>query len=185
MLVIKWPTLWLVPGLLLLVACQSTGPRSGYYASPLLPGDEVKILRDVVVPAGLARVYLQHGQTTSYAGTDQYAPFCYFLLRDPLPVEQIIRPGLLVVERVWLNQTTVGLENPVRVAAALALGGGQSPLIAWQFHITLKSPQQSRMILVCSGAFDVPSTAAPIRLPEVRDALGNFAEVRVREATTE
>jgi hypothetical protein len=171
---------WLFPWLVLLAACQNTGSRTGFYDSPLLPGDEVEILRELVVPAGLARIYLQRGKTTNYAGYDQYVPFCYFLLRGPLPAAQPIRPGVLVVEKVWLNQTTVSLERPAPVASAMALGGGDSSPIAWQFHITLKAPDQSRMLLICSGAFDSPVAAAPIRLPELREALGDYAEVRVR-----
>jgi hypothetical protein len=172
---------WLLSGAVLLAACQGTPSRTGFYDSPLLPGDEVEILRDVVVPPGMARVYLQHGETTGYAGTDQYAPFCYFLLRDPLPAAQRISPGVLEVKRVWLDQTSVSLDFPLRLASALSFGGGDRTPIAWQFHITLQAGDQSRVILVCSGAFDGPATAAPIRLPEMREALGNYAELRVHE----
>jgi hypothetical protein len=172
---------WFVALLVLLSACTGTPSRTGFYDSPLLPGDEVEILREIVVPAERARVYLQHGSITGYAGSDQYAPFCYFLLRDPLPVEQVISPGVLTVEKVWLNQTSVALDAPVRLASALSFGGGNQSVMAWQFHITLQTASQARMILVCSGAFDVPATAEPIRLPEVREALGDYAEVRVTE----
>jgi hypothetical protein len=158
---------------------MGTPSRTGFYSSPLLPGDEVEILRDIVVPPERARVYLQHGSITGYAGSDQYAPFCYFLLRDPMPVEQVIRPGVLTVVKAWLNQTTVALDVPVRLASALLPGGGDQPMMAWQFHITLQAIDGARVILVCSGAFDGPAWAEPIRLPEVREALGSYAEVRV------
>lgn len=174
------PGLWWVALLLLVSGCQHAPSRTGFYSSPLLPGDEVEILRDVVVPAELARVYLQHGKLAKYGGFDQYAPFCYFLLRDPMPAEQIIQPGVLVVEKAWLNQTTTSLELPVRVASALFAGAGQ-PLMAWQFHITLRAADDSRLTLVCSGAFDGPAGAEPIRLPEVREALGQYAGIRVKE----
>lgn len=172
-------SVWL---LLVLAGCQGNPSRTGYYASPLLPGDEVEILKDLVVPIDMARVYLQDGKTTSYGGTNQYAPFCYFLLRDPMPVAQTIRPGVRIVQRVWLDQTTVSLEVPLRLASAFGLGVGDHPLMAWQFHITLGAEDQSRMTLVCSGAFDDPSMADPIRLPEVRQALGDYAEIRVKGA---
>lgn len=171
---------WCVMLMALLSACTTTPSRTGYYSSPLLPGDEIEILQEIVVPAERARVYLQHGGITGYAGSDQYAPFCYFLLRDPLPVEQVIKPGVLTVGKVWLNQTTVALEAPVRLASALSLGGGDRSMMAWQFHITLESTDRARMILVCSGAFDEPARAEPVRLPEVREALGSYAEVRVK-----
>jgi len=171
--------LWLLSSLLLLAACQGTPSRTGFYDSPLLPGDEVEILRDLVVPAGLARVYLQQGKTTGYGGTNQYEPYCYFLLRDPLPAEQRIVPGVLVVKKVWLDQTTVSLDLPSRLASVLSFGWGDRSPIAWQFHIELSAADRPRLTLVASGAFDGPATAAPIRLAELREALGSYAEVRV------
>lgn len=165
---------------LTLFGCQGTGARGGFYSSPLLPGDEVEILKVITIEAGLARVYLQRGRLLSYGGIDQYAPFCYFLLRDPLPASQQINPGLLTVESVWLDETTVSREQPVRVASALSLSGGDRSPIAYQFHIKLASQQHGRVTLVCSGAFDMPLTVAPIRLPELREALGDYAQVRVK-----
>lgn len=171
----------LAGGVLLLASCQGTGSRTGYYSSPLQPGDEVIMLKALTIPSGKARIYLQGGKTGSYGGSNQYEPFCYFLVRDPLPVEQQIEPGTFVVDSVWLDETTVSIEYPVRLAAAFSIGGGgsRSP-IAYQFHIALKAPDQQPVTLVCSGAFDMPITAAPIRLPEVRQALGDYAEVRVK-----
>ena len=169
---------------LLLAACQQTGSRKGFYDSPLQPGDEVEVLQTITIPSGLARIYLQHGKTMSYGSTNQYAPFCYFLMRDPLPAEQQIKPGVLVVDSVWLDETSVSLESPVKVAAmGLSLGGGRTP-IAYQFHIRLKSEQQAPVTLVCSGAFDMAISAQPIRLPEVSEVLGDFAEVRVKAPAT-
>lgn len=169
---------------LLLVACQQAGSRQGFYDSPLQPGDEVEVLRPIIISPGMARIYLQHGQTTGYGGTDQYAPFCYFLLRDPLPGEQQIRPDVLVVDSVWLDEAEVRLKRPVMVAAlGVGFSGDRTP-IAYQFHIRLKSQQQPPVTLVCSGAFEIPLLAQPIRLPEVREALGDYAEVRVNPPST-
>lgn len=165
----------------MLSGCQGNASRAGYYTSPLLPGDQVEILRELKVPAEQARIYLQHGATNSYGGIDQYAPFCYFLLRDPLPAEQTIQPGVWDVERAWLTQTTSIADLPLNLAGAGGLGGGDFPLMAWQFHITLKGAAPPLMTLVCSGAFDSPSMADPIRLAEVREAFGDYAAVSVRE----
>ncbi|MFQ5643784.1 MAG: hypothetical protein ACE5FQ_08805 [Thiogranum sp.] len=175
---------WILTGLcVLLAACQQAGSRSGFYDSPLQAGDEVEVLQTITIPAGLARIYLQHGKTMSYGSTDQYAPFCYFLMQDPLPAGQQIRPGVLVIDSVWLDETSVSFSRPVKVAAAgLAFGGERTP-IAYQFHFTLGSQQQGTLTLVCSGAFDMAVSAQPIRLAEVREVLGNFAAVRVKAAT--
>jgi len=163
-----------------LAACQQTGSRNDFYDNPLLPGDEVEVLQTITIPAGQARIYVQYGKTMSYSSTDQYAPFCYFLLRDPLPVEQQIRPGVLVVDSLWLDEASVNMERQVRVAGmTLAYGGDRTP-IAYQSHIKLRSPQQGMLTLVCSGAFDMAISARPIRLAEMRAVLGAFAVVRVK-----
>ncbi len=167
-----------------LIGCQAADPRGGFYSSPLQPGDEIEVLKDIPIPIGLARVYLQHGGLTSYGGTNQYAPFCYFRLRDPLPVEQKVKPRVFIVQSVWLDETSVGLERPTRVASAiLGFGEGWSTM-AYQFHMTLVSEEQPGIKLVCSGAFDSPAAAVPIRLPEVREALGDYVVVRVQENST-
>lgn len=169
---------------LLLASCQSAGSRTGFYSSPLQPGDEVIMLKILTIPSGLARVYVQGGRVTSYGGSNQYEPFCYFLVRDPLPAEQPIKPGTFVVQSVWLDNTSVSMEYPVRVAARFSMGGnGGRSLMAYQFHIELKAADQQDVTLVCSGAFDDGILAKPIRLPEVRQALGDYAEVRVKTAT--
>jgi hypothetical protein len=114
----NWPVLAGLISCLLLAACQQPGSRKGFYTSPLLPGDEVEVLQTITVPVGMARIYLQHGKTMSYGSTNQYAPFCYFLLRDPLPAEQQIKPGVLVVDSVWLDEAWVGLEWGRRLGVA-------------------------------------------------------------------
>ena len=176
----QWQRLWGYGVFAVLIGCQSADHRGGFYSSPLQPGDQVEVLKDIPVPAGLARVYLQHGGLTSYGGSNQFVPFCYFRLRDPLPVEQHVKPGVFVVHSVWLDETSVGVQRPVRVASAL-LGFGEGwSTMAFQFHMPLTSDEQPGVILVCSGAYDNPAFAVPIRLPEVREALGDYAAVRVQ-----
>ena len=101
------PVTLLAAGVLLLAGCQGAGSRTGFYSSPLQPGDEVILLKPLTIPSGKARIYLQGGQTGSYGGSNQYEPFCYFLVRDPLPAEQQLKPGSFVVHSVWLDETTV------------------------------------------------------------------------------
>ncbi|VAW81397.1 hypothetical protein MNBD_GAMMA13-1217 [hydrothermal vent metagenome] len=163
---------------ILLAGCQSVGSRTGLYSSPLQPGDEVIMLKALTIPSSMARVYMQAGKTMSYGESNQYEPFCYFLLRDPLPAEQVIKPGIFVIHSTWLDEVTISVEYPVRVAALFPVGG-RSP-IAYQFHFKLKAADQQNITLVCSGAFDDPLSAAPIRLPEVRRVLDGYAEVKVK-----
>ncbi len=166
----------------LLAGCQATPPGKGFYSSPLVPGDEVRVLRVLAVPAGHARVYLQRGRVTSYAGADQYAPFCYFRLRDPRQWEQRVPPGSFRVEKVWLEQTEVNLGTPLRRVAALGADSDGILMAAWQFHLRLVAAGRPRMMLVCSGAFDAPARMAPVSLSQMRAALGDYATLEASTA---
>jgi len=122
---------------------------------------------------------LQQGHPTGYGGANQYQPFCYLRLRDPMPVAQRIEPEVMTVESVWLDTTTVSIEQPLHLASTmLAFGGDRSP-VAYQFRISLKSGLSPGIRLVCSGAFDVPVFARPIRPDEMRVVLGDYISVRV------
>ena len=168
----------------LAAGCQTFAPTSGYYGNPLQAGAELTVTQEIQIPAGYARVYLQYGNTMSYASVDQYAPFCYFLMDEPLPVSQKIRPGIFRVARVSLIETEVRRSLPVRLAyrGFFADDGGRGP-IAFESYMILTSVDQGDVrALVCSGAFDSPLEARPIRLPELQQALGESVTVRANPA---
>jgi hypothetical protein len=167
---------------LFMAGCHAYDPTSGYYGNPLGPGAELQIMTELVVPAGLARVYLQYGKTMGYGAVNQYAPFCYFLMREPLPVVQTIRPGLLRVDSVSLNETEVSRVSPTRVAAAgLFVNSDGRGVIALQSYMRASVDGQPDVYaLVCSGAFAAPMEAKPMRLHELRQVFGELIEIRVR-----
>ena len=161
-------------------ACQSVDLSVGYYASPLHEGEEITFLHAVEIPSGYARAYLQGGRVMGYAAVDQYAPFCYILMRQPLPVAQTVHPGVFVIDKVYLLETDVGRELPTRIAArgVLAHDDGYGP-IAFQTHMKfLRGEQPDVDSLVCSGAFAIPGEARPIRRVELQQVLGDIASVR-------
>lgn len=168
----------------LLVACQAYDPRGGYYAHALTPGAELQIMSSIDVPAGLARVYLQHGQAMGYAVLDQYAPFCYFLMREPLPVQQTILPGLLRVQSVSMKETEVRRASPYKLAALrLVADSDGRGVIALQSHMRVAAfGQPDVYALVCSGAFAAPMEAKLVRLHELREVFGALVEIRERPA---
>ena len=170
--------------LLGLSACQSVG--GGYYDNPVAVGTELELLRALRVPPGLARIYLQGGETTDYAGLDQYRPFCYFLMRNPAPTAREIAPAVFRVRAVELREQDVRLPVPLRLAhrAGLGVGSDGPGVIAFETHMLLDgAPPQGPERLVCSGAFAPPLEAAPIRLDEMREVLGERVRVRVPGST--
>lgn len=169
---------------LLVAGCQSLALSGGYYDSPLQPGAEITVTQQLLVPAGYARVYLQQGNTMSYGSTNQYEPFCYFLMDQPMPKPQKILPGVFRVTGVSLIETEVRRSLPVRLAAfgVFADDGGRS-VIALQSYMTLTAAHQDDVrALVCSAAFESPPEAGPIRLPELQQALGESISVRATPA---
>lgn len=169
-----------------LVACQSAGLKTGYYSNPVGVGTELELVEPLTVPDGLARVYLQSGEVHRYGSIDQYRPFCYFLMHGPAPLARDIQPGTFVVRSVTLREQDVGLAVPVRVASRGVFGlGGDGPLvIAFETHMRLDvGDRKEPARLVCSGAFAAAAEAAPIRLAEMRQALGKWVIVRVPEST--
>ena len=165
-----------------LTACQSVGiNEKGFFSEPVSVGTELELPRSLRVPAGLARVYLQDGELRGYGKINQYRPFCYFLMREPSPVARDIQPATLVIRSVELLEQDVRLTVPLRVASLNVLGSGDGPgVIAFETHMHLVVAGTAEPEwLVCSGAFAPPSEAAPIRLAEMRLALGTRVIVRV------
>jgi hypothetical protein len=165
-----------------LVACQSAGTNTtGYFSNPVGAGTELQLVKSLRVPAGLARVYLQGGEVRRYGTIDQYQPFCYFLMREPSPVARDIQPATFGVRSVVLFEQDVRLATPLRVAQRGVIGFSDGPgVIAFETHMRLDVPEKADPgRLVCSGAFAPPVEAAPIRLAEMRLALGSWVVVRV------
>ncbi len=169
---------------LALAGCRAYDPTLGYYGNPLGPGAMLEVREEIRVPAGLARVYVQYGKAMGYGAIDQYAPFCYLLMREPLPVVQRIGPGILRVESVSLNETEVSRPRPLWLAAAGLFAdsnGDGRGVIAYQSYMRIAADGQPDIYaLVCSGAFAAPMEAQPMRLAELRQAFGDLAEIRVR-----
>ena len=151
----------------------------GFYQAPVGVGARVEILRELAVPAGLARVYLQGGRALSQrSAVDQYTPFCYLRMRAPAHGVRRIAPGSYRIERVELREQEVRHLLPLRLAG-LALAGLDGPMvIAWESHFWLQgdAPDGPHK-LVCSGSFAPPAEAAPIRLSGLRRALGGLVRV--------
>ncbi len=163
------------------VACQSPGSgKTGYYSNPVGVGTELEVVELLHVSAGRARVYLQGGEVNSYEHIDQYQPFCYFLMRGLSPVARDIQPAIFRVRSVELREQDVRLATPVRMAHRGVFGSGDGPgVIAFETHMLLDDAGQADPgRLVCSGAFAPPMEAEPIRLAEMRQALGNKVLLR-------
>jgi len=178
--------LYAVVGVLLslgLAACQWTGVNpKGFFSNPVGIGTELEVVRPLPIHAGLSRVYLQGGEVRDYSGIDQYQPFCYFLMSEPSRVSRDIQPANFRVQSLELREQDVRLATPLRVAQRGVIIGISDGLgvIAFETHLRLDTHDLSEPErLVCSGAFAPPSEAAPIRLTEMRQALGSWVIVRV------
>ena len=115
---------------------------------------------------------------------DQYAPFCYFLMRVRLPVQQTILPGLLRVESVSMKETEAWRAPPNELAALrLVADSDGRGVIALQSHMrVVPVGQRDVYALACSGDFAAPMEAELVHLHELREVLGALVEIRARPA---
>ena len=146
----------------------------------------LRVLQPLTIPVRDTQVYIQEGALQypggPFSGRDLYYPFCYMELADISAAPQTIEPDTFTVTAVYQDETDIIAEAaPIRVAGPLlASDGGAVRMIYLMTVMHLHSDRQPQVKkLVCSGGFDLESSA---KLPTVKDieaALGNVAKLDI------
>ena len=158
-----------------------------------LQGATLVVHEPVEIPAGRARVFLQDGgpgQGRGWPGTsfDQYRPHCGFEVERVDHDGFTIRAGEFRISRVQRSLQQVVMSHPVYVAglrlAGLNLAGGfdgeGSSSYHDGYHFWLESADQPEVRRVsCYGVFAEMPDLYPPTLKDIRQALGNTAEIRL------
>jgi hypothetical protein len=163
-----------------LAGCQTSSQVQQSATGAYLPmqGATVVVEREIVVPAGQARVYLQAGKGIVGGGFDSYKPHCAFEIASidhggyPIPV------GRYTVTRVQRTIVPVVSIAPLQVAWSGGFVGGGSQSYYDGYHFWLADdidPQVRRM--TCFGVYAQPYELYPPTLEEVNAALGDTAEL--------
>jgi hypothetical protein len=180
-------TLQLILPVLLLTACQSDMLSwRGNLLFSELPGGSFVLHRDVVIAPGLAHIVFQDG--TAAHGASEFQPRCELVVKHIMDTPQTIPAGNFRIGRVLGNQRYV--KHPsggIKLAAAgdaIRLAGDDSnEWLMYTFRMQLLSDAQAETpTLVCGGAYNFPFYARYPTLQEMRDALGDYATLTLRQA---
>ena len=167
-----------------ITGCQTTGTvqqaASGAYID--LQQAEVVLEREIRVPAGKARVFIQGGEVISSDGLsgafDSYRPHCAFEIGSVDHDGYPIRAGVYRVTRVEPSIVPVVTAAPVMVAWSGGFVGGGSQAYYDGYHFWLASetdPTVRRM--TCYGVYAEPYELYPPTLGEINAALGDVAHL--------
>ncbi|MCP3669191.1 MAG: hypothetical protein GY814_01880 [Gammaproteobacteria bacterium] len=171
----------LVLTFLLTTGCTTAATTDPAYVIPTA-GSVIKIKRSLVVPAGQTRVYLQHGQVVSKHNLDRYYPSCNLEVWKLRQRPTTIRPGRFSVARTVRDIDFMVQFKPLQLATLNQVNyddGGQS-LIIHVVHMQLKSVQQPNVYrLTCRSWQDFPHEAKEPTMADMREALGNYASIRL------
>ncbi|MES9945691.1 MAG: hypothetical protein ABW080_12095 [Candidatus Thiodiazotropha sp.] len=167
--------------LLLLSACTQSYMVSDNLAYPYnLPpvGSKVVLMKQVAIEPGTTRTFLQRGRPMSLGDFDRYLANCNFEVDKLSERVQQIQPDTFVVKKVQRLTTEVvrnHADKPRFFAVELDRG---SPIVTHGYHLWLSSEQQPDVMrITCRGAFDDLSRAEPPSIDEIREALGEIAEL--------
>lgn len=167
--------------MLLLVGC-----RAGVTADPanIIPaaGSSVKINKQLMVPGGQTRVFLQRGQVVTKVKLDRYYPSCNFevwaLSQKPTP----IHPGSFFVAKAGRDTNLIVSLEPLKVAGlGWSYHDDDHAMIMHVVHMMLQSAKQPNVYrLTCRGWLTTPAEAEKPTLADMREALGGVADIRLR-----
>jgi hypothetical protein len=173
----------LLASLTLLAGCGQTfqakrGTDSPYYAPPV--GTSIRLHKALTVPGGHTRVFLQRGEVVSKQAFDRYVPNCNFEINTLSEQPREIRPESFIVVRVQPETSEVVRNSQSRMLASLVLAmeDYSTPMVVRGLHLWIASDLQPDVRrLTCRGAFDDMPRADPPSIDEMREALGDYAEL--------
>ncbi|MEJ2529688.1 MAG: hypothetical protein P8Z39_06330 [Gammaproteobacteria bacterium] len=164
--------------LLLLAGCRAGVTSDPAYIIPTT-GSTVRINKQLVVPGGQTRVFIQRGQVVTKAKLDRYHPSCNFEVWKLRQRPTSIHPGNFAVTKVRraINQV-VSLE-PVQVAGLRwTRYDDDHAMIMHVVNMWLQSAQQPNVYkLTCRSWLATPADAKQPNVADMREALGNYATI--------
>lgn len=177
----------MMPKLLLLVvaagllsACQQmpVQDEASQY-SRISPGSRIVLNKDLTVPAGHARVFIQNGAVSDKSQLDRYNPHCNFEIQSVSDGTRQILAGTFLVTAVSTGEElVVQTASPYyRVSFNPGLDRPLSMIAPFVHHRLHSDTQPEVMRLTCHGGFAQPWWARYPSVSEIRKALGNVATV--------
>jgi hypothetical protein len=183
----------LLYSLVVVGGCSSlvvTDPASPFYVPPV--GSRVVVKQRLTVPPGKTRVFLQYGKVIPRSARDDYAVNCNFDINTLSDAPRYIEVGSYTVTRSLRHSDDIVQRQAVRLAA-LDLSAGMmiwrrdgTPVLFEEVVLTLSStPPSDVRELACRGAMAEPTEIELPTLAEMRQALGEYADIQVPIQTPE
>lgn len=164
---------------------RAYGPESPYYEYP--EGTRLTLDRPVEIPAGTARVGIQHGQAVPLTMVDEFEPHCVLLGRTVSDAPRRLQPGCFEVVGVMRSISIIAeADVPPPSVSLFQFAHGDTPShVYYKTHFHLRSAAQPRMCsLICM--VNRPDMASPdarhLTLPEIRRTLGEVVTVDIQES---
>ncbi|MCU7845682.1 MAG: hypothetical protein KZQ93_17770 [Candidatus Thiodiazotropha sp. (ex Monitilora ramsayi)] len=168
--------------ILVLTACSQQylardDPAYPYNLPPV--GSTIVLKQTVTVPAGETRIFLQDGVLKRKSDFDRYKANCSLELRKLEERAREIEPDSFMITEVQrVMEQVVQKEVPDTGFMRVGFDNSGKPMVVRGYHLWLGSEKQPGVMrMTCRGAFDDINRADPPSLEEVRQALGELAEL--------
>jgi hypothetical protein len=146
----------------------------------------VLVKQPLTVAPGKTRVFFQYGQLIPRSQRNDYAVNCNFEINTLSDSPRTIEPGTYTVTRSLRRSNDVVSRGPLRLAARELQAGmllrddGGTPVLFEEVVLSLSSiPPSDVRELACRGAMAEPSEMMLPTLAEMRQALGDYADIQV------
>jgi hypothetical protein len=141
-------------------------------------GSKVVLLLPVDIESGTTRTFLQRGKAMALGDFNRYRVNCAFEVENLSDKTQRIEPDTFVVRKVQRLVTEVVRNTGHRPGFSTVEYDPGSPMVTHGYHLWLSSEKQPDVMrMTCHGAFDDLSRAEPPSIDDVREALGEIAEL--------
>lgn len=168
-----------------LTACTPKIPHdenSPYFAPAV--GSQLILKKDVRIEPEKARAYFQNGVIVK--SINYYAPHCQLEVNDVLAISQTVRADTFTITEVSADNleivqaTNIQLASNTDIRASIGIHYPDVSDIMYARRMKLSSTQQTNVrALICAGVFDSPMDAEYPSINEMRQALGDYAELRL------
>ncbi|MEJ2619241.1 MAG: hypothetical protein P8163_03045 [Candidatus Thiodiazotropha sp.] len=173
---------WIVVALCL-SGCSSNFQTTLNTANPYhqIPvGSKLVLKQPLQVSAQQSRLFIQQGETMQLEDFDRYQANCNFELRERGERAQTINPQTFTINRVEGLMVEVVKTSSTNGFVSVGLNDQGTPMVTQGYHFWFDAePRSEVMRLSCRGAFDDMWASHPPSIEEIKQTLGNLAELQL------
>lgn len=164
----------------LLAACES---MMAYHSKPfdeLAPGSVLVLTQELVIPSGLAAVYLQDGVVVPENNVRVRQPHCKFEVNTISEITQTVKPDEFSISRFFIDRDYV--LTGIRHYASVGGGDGDGGPIAeiYTVQMFLSSSQQPDVLRISCLHWEDPHDGQYLTFNQVQQAVGSIIQFKPR-----